>query len=174
MAKKYAIAFDLSSSCSAFAFGVDGSLVKYGKWINKNFDKGVSDHGRSLLKFSSWVSRSIRSCEKPPEVVLIEQPYAGRNKHTYGVLSKFLGVAERETRRLLPEVEIIMVPPSAVKKALNVPKGKDYKARKRNMVKKINRMLGLNLRYHASSKKKSDDDIADAIGVLYYYFKQEG
>lgn len=171
--KKYAITFDLSSKCSAFAFGKDGSLLKYGKWINKNYDKGVKDHGNSLLKFSAWVSRSIRGCERTPEIVLIEAPFFNRNVLTFGILSKFLGVAEREIRRLLPGVEIRMVNASTVKKALNVEKGSDHTARKRNMVKKINRMLGLNLRFHKSNKTLSDDDVADAIAVLLYYFKTE-
>lgn len=172
--KRYALALDISSSCTGFAFGANGSVLKYGKWVNKNYDKGNKDHGKSLLKFSAWLSRVVRGCEKAPEVVVIESPYFRRNIKTYGTLSKFLGVAEREVRRILPNAEIIMVNASQVKTALNVEKGTSHEARKRNMVKKINKLLGLNLKFHKSNKTISDDDIADSIGVLLYFFKTEG
>lgn len=169
---EYVLALDLGSKCSAYAFGTDGEVYNYGKWVNKE-DNDNKDHGMALLNFSKWLSRVVRKMPNNPSLVLIESPYAGPNMHTYLVLCKFLGVAEREIRRLAPKCEIKMIPARTVKAGLSVRKGGSHKENKVNMIKRINRLLGLDLKYH-SNKNKTQDDIADAIALLLYHYKTSG
>lgn len=161
---------DLGSLSSGYAYGIDGKLEKYGKFVVER-DKENDDHGFQLLKFSRWLSRLINGLQRKPDVVVIEMPYLARNPNTFKVLSKFLGSAEREIRRILKDdVEIQMITASRVKQVLSPKKGKTHKERKINMIKRVNSLTGLDLRYH-SNKSHTQDDVADAIALFFTYFK---
>lgn len=170
--KEYILALDLGSKCSAYAFGSEGEVLSYGKWVVKEQSSG-NDHGEALLSFSKWLSRVIHKMPKRPQMVVIEQPYAGPNMHTYAVLCKFWGVAEREVKRLAPESQISTITASSVKRGLAVKKGSSHKENKVNMIKRINRLMNIDLKYH-SNKNKTQDDIADAIGILLNTFRLNG
>lgn len=162
------MALDIAGS-SGWAFGVNGQVIKYGKAVLDQDDEA----GERLLKLSKWISRLINELPGAPDVVVVEMPWMGKNVKTYGVLSKYVAIVQREVRRLLG-IECTLLSPSDVKTKLKLPKGKTtYAQRKRDSVKRINKLLGLDLQYHegrAQKSKKSDDDIADGIAILIAYW----
>lgn len=166
------LTFDISSSAAGFAYGAGGKLITYGKYYGGDIDQ----HGLRLLRFSKWVSKVINSLPEPPDRVIIEQPFLGRNVKTYGVLSKYVGIAQREVRRMLGQ-ECGFITPNDVKNILKLPSGKAHEQHKINMINKINRMFGTSFKFSTSTKgksKHSDDDAADAVGVLAAVWIQEG
>jgi Holliday junction resolvasome RuvABC endonuclease subunit len=161
--EEWVFALDIGAKCSGYCYGTaDGQAVKYGKYVA---DKKVVGRGQKLYNFSQWLAKILNSLPYKPTRTVIEAPYYNKNVKTYGILCQYVGVAERELYRLT-RVGADFVAPSAVKSCLKVPKGKTHDERKYNMVKEINRRLGLNLSYHKSNKNISDDDIADAIGLF--------
>lgn len=161
-------ALDLGSKCTGFAFGTEDTLVKYGKYVAKN--PGNVSSAEKLLNFSKWLATTINSLPRIPTVIVIESPYLNNNVKTYGVLSQYLGVALRECFRLtnlMPE----QISPSKVKNVVKPEKSSNYYRRKQNMVIKINDVFGLDLNYHKSNKRISDDDTADAIALWYTYIQ---
>jgi Holliday junction resolvasome RuvABC endonuclease subunit len=169
------LTLDLSSSGVGYAYGAGGVVLSYGKYVSSDKD----GNGQLLLKFSKWLAQVINRLPAPPEIVVIEQPYLGFNPHTYSVLSKVVGVAEREVYRLLGYEPQFMTP-SEVKSKLGIAKTKNHDKNKRNMVKKVNDLLGLDLKFvkgkkSASTKaKRSDDDVADALGMLLAWWLKHG
>lgn len=165
------LALDIASAVG-YAYGVNGKVIKYGKYISDN----TENIGLRLLRFSKWLSRMIASLPARPDVVIIEQPYLGRNAHTHAILNRYIGVAQREIYRILG-VNCEFLTPREVKTKLKVPKGKNHKQHKINMVRKINSILGTDFRYVAgrsAKSKRSDDDICDAIALLLVYWIKKG
>ena len=164
--QEWVFVLDIGSKCSAYCFATrEGQILKYGKYVAK---KGVSGRGQQLLNFSKWLSKVLNGLPYMPIRTAIEAPYYSKNIKTFGGLSRYAGVAERELYRITRS-EPAFIAPSAVKAHLQVPRGRTHAERKHNMVKEINRRLGLKLSYHKSNKNISDDDIADAIGLCITY-----
>src|SRR6266516_2034085 len=163
------LALDISSTCTGWAYGVDGKLIAYGKHIQKQMDRG-----KKLALFAQWIVQILEA--KRPNIILIEKPYRGRNSNVLAVLSKFIAVAEMCVFIVLGiELEDNWFrDPKANKKALQVSKGSDYEDNKRLMVQKINQIYNLKLKYGAKkSKKTNDDDISDAIAILTAWWETE-
>lgn len=161
------LAFDLSAKASAFAAGTyTGDLIQFSKYVAAN--KG--GRGQKLHNFAKWVSKSINRLPYTPSEVVIEAPYYRRNIKTYGVLNMYVAITQREVFRLLG-LECSMIAPSTVKSVLNVEKGATHAERKLNMITFINSFMNLQLKYHKTNKKISDDDIADAIAVYMAHLR---
>lgn len=164
------LALDVSGSCTGWALGLYGKLESYGKYIQKQ----SGSKGKKLAQFAEWFSSLLEA--KKPTIILIEKPYRGRNSNVLANLSKFIAVVEL-CAFLTLDLELKdewFLDPRAIKKALQVQRGKDYDDNKRIMVNRINQLFGLKLKYSKSkSKKLSDDDVADAIAVLVAFWKRE-
>lgn len=165
---KLVLTLDVSAKCVGYCFGELASekIIKYGKYVEKDDDS--AGRGEKLFRFGQWLAKTINSLPYKPSHIVIEAPYYSKNIKTYGVLSKYVAIAERETYRLT-RITAEFIAPSAVKSALEVPSGKTHAERKYNMVKKINSLLGMELNFHKKNKNISDDDIADAIGLFLTY-----
>jgi hypothetical protein len=157
------LSFDVSGAATGWAYGFNGKLEDWGKFISKEHDP----KGKRLADFAKWVCSILEA--KKPTIVLVERPYRGRNSNVLVSLSKFIAIVEFCTYFTL-ELEIKgewFIDPKVVKKTLKVPKGRDYDDNKRLMVKKINSLYNLNLKFNdKKSKSFNDDDTADAIGLL--------
>lgn len=162
------LALDVSSKCVGWAIFDDGYLVGAGKYVV------VGDgHGEKLTKFREWLlgvlDRALPTC------VAYEAPYAGRNRRTYGVLSRYVGVVD-QTYYEVTHTELPVdcaIPAHAVKRAIRAPKGKSYEDNKRAVLKLVNSKFRLRLRYKRKSQKGrilGDDDIADAIAVGWAWY----
>jgi len=163
----WVLALDISANCTGYCFGTgDGQVLKYGKYIAKR-SSGMG-RGQKLLNFSKWFSGILNGLPHKPTRIVIESPYYRRNVKTFAILNMYVAVAAREAYRVC-KIEVEFVAPSAVKAGLHLPPGQDHEHRKYLMVKEINRRLGMNLGYHKSNKKISDDDIADAIGIFIVF-----
>jgi Holliday junction resolvasome RuvABC endonuclease subunit len=164
--EEWVFVLDIGAKCSGYCYGMgDGEVIKYGKYVAKKHEEG---RGQKLYNFAQWLAKTINGLPYKPTRVVIEAPYYNKNVKTFGILNQYVGVAQKELYRLT-RVNSDFVAPSAVKSFLQVPKGKTHEERKYNMVKEINRRLGLNLSFHKSNKHISDDDIADAIGLFLTY-----
>lgn len=159
---QWVLSFDVGTSCTGFAFGTDNNILAWGKYVA---DKKNADEGELLVEFSKWIDKNIVTLTKKPTRVVIESPYYKMNIRTYGQLMKYVGMVQREVYRQTG-IECEFVSASSVKTKIGVKKGVTYQERKLNMVNHINSLFGLNLKFHKSNKKISDDDIADAIALL--------
>lgn len=114
--------------------------------------------------------------DKNPDIVLIERPFRGRNSNVLANLSKFIAVVELVAYRTLglqiqPEW---FLDPRSVKRSLKVKKGKNHDDNKKLMVKKINALYGLHLKFIKNkSKSYNDDDVGDAIALLHSWWLNE-
>lgn len=158
------LALDISGSCTGWSFAKDNKLISFGKHISDT----KTNRGERLYEFGKWLETLLE--ELNPEIVLIERPFLGRNSKVLVNLSKFVAVAEYTAFKVLslniePEW---LIDPRSIKRALKIPKPKknNRHEHKRLMVKRINSLYGLRLKYGKNkSKKHNDDDIADAIGL---------
>jgi Holliday junction resolvasome RuvABC endonuclease subunit len=161
------LAFDIASA-SGYAFGIAPEIIKYGKYT---IESG-QPVGQGLLQFSKWLAKVINDLPAKPEVVVVESPFLGRNAHTYAVLNRYIGIVQREVFRILG-CDCQFISPKAVKARLKLPKTRSHKQNKINMIRKINALLGTDFKYvsgRGKKAKRSDDDIADAIGLLMVYW----
>lgn len=168
---KRVLTLDIASAVG-YAYGAGGTVVRYGKHTSED----DAPLGRRLHNFSQWLSKVIHGLPEPPDIVVIEQPYLGRNPKTHAILNRYIGVAQREIFRIL-KLDCEFMSPATVKKLLKFPPKKTHEQYKRLMVKKVNEVLGLQLCYKPSrthKTKQSDDDIADAIGLLFAYWLKNG
>jgi len=162
----WVFSLDIGAKCSGYCFGAeDGYPLKYGKYVAKKDEEG---RGEKLYAFTQWLAKTVNSLPHTPTRVVIEAPYYRHNIKTFGILSQYVGVADRELYRIA-KVNADFLAPSAVKSYLQVTKGKTHDERKYLMVVTINKRFNLSLEYHKSNKKISDDDIADAIGLFVTY-----
>ncbi len=162
------MAFDVSGSCTGWCYGEDSTLTDWGKFISKL----NRPRSQRLYDFYEWASVLIG--EFQPDIILIEKPYLGRNSNVLVSLSKFISALEIATFAACEETikDDWFIDPKLVKKTLELKKTsgstkKKYQANKAAMVKKINSLYGMRLKYDASKGKNyNDDDIADAIAVF--------
>lgn len=111
--------------------------------------------------------------EKSPELVIIERPFRGRNSNVLAHLSKFVAVVELTAYRVLgleitPEC---FLDPRSVKKTLKVKRGRNHDDNKKIMVKKINSIYGLHLKFVKNKAKSfNDDDVADSVALLHAWW----
>jgi Holliday junction resolvasome RuvABC endonuclease subunit len=128
-----------------------------------------------LASFESWLDELLMNYS--PDQVLLEKPFFGHRRNTYGVLQMYVAIVLASYYRWsggeIPSENRIAA--HEVKRRLKQPKGKSYEDRKRLMVRTINKRFNLRLRFKAKdpSKKLSDDDTADAIAVVWSWILVE-
>lgn len=156
------VALDVSSVAVGWA-GFEGTnLAGYGKYIQIG-----KEHGQKLWNFRGFLLELLETHQ--PDHLVVEMPYAGRRRYTYGVLMLYLSVVLQTHWEFfgyeMPSEDRVAA--HQVKRRMQMPKGTDHENRKRLMVNEINQLYGLNLKFKAKDKTKkvSDDDIADAIAV---------
>jgi Holliday junction resolvasome RuvABC endonuclease subunit len=166
------LALDTSSVCVGWALFEGATLVAYGKHQQRG-----TEHDERLVNFEDWLRALLK--EHRPEVVVVEAPYAGRRRFTYGVLMLYLAVVLMVHMRHFgcPMPSAQRVAAHQVKRLCGVQrakqggafekKGSAHETNKRLMINRINELYGLDLRFKAGDKTKrvSDDDVADAIAV---------
>lgn len=155
---------DVSSTTVGWCVFDGATVVAYGKFHPKGRPKC---HGEKLASYARWL-RGMLETHKPDEMV-VEVPYSGRRRFTYGILMMYLGVGLQQYFEYfgceMPATSRIM--PHAVKRLLRVKKQLTYEQRKKQMVLFVNACHQLDLQYKAKDKGKvSDDDIADAIALV--------
>lgn len=120
-----------------------------------------------MLEFAAWLRTMLQSHQ--PDELVVEKPYAGPMRNTFGVLMMYVAVVllvHFEYRSAeLPRINFML--PHLVKKSFRLPKGSSHEARKRTMVETINARYGLSLVFKPGDKTKriSEDDTADAIAL---------
>lgn len=165
------LAMDLAGGVG-WSLGVGGKVITYGKHAMDTSDS----MGERLHRFAVWLSKMIHKLPARPEIVVIEGAYLGRNVKTYSTLTKYAAVAQREIYRIL-NVEAQFITPRYVKQILKLPKTRSHAQAKKSMIRKINRLLGLELKYvpHRTKKSKlSDDDTSDALALLLAFWLKYG
>lgn len=162
------LALDVSGTATGWAYGVDGRLEGWGKYISK----ASETKGEKLYHFYLWVEEMITA--KQPNIILIERPYRGRNSNVLANISKFIAIVELAACKVI-DLEIQpewFLDPKVIKNTLKVKKGANYDDNKRLMVLKINSLYGLKLKFgNKKSKNYNDDDISDAIAILTAWWK---
>lgn len=170
------LAFDSSSRACGWSVFDDGKLITYGRFVQIG-----EGHGARLMHFRQWLLTMFGHWQ--PTLVIYEAPYQGRMRHTYGVLSKYIGAIESAHYEYFGgEVdETGIMPAHVIKKLIGAKKGEDHEANKRIVVLLINAAFGLSLKYKENdlTKKVSQDDDADAIALnwawhLKYRQEREG
>jgi len=167
------LALDIAGKATGWAVGKGKTLLGYGKFLSN------MKHNRSqrLSEFGEWLAGLL--AKEEPDIVLIEKPYLGRNSNVLVNLSKYIAIAEVEVFRTLnKEVEEEwLLDPRSVKKGLKLKKPRSKQSarakhdeNKELMVRRINEIYGLKLIYDANSKIKSDNDSADAIALLHFWW----
>lgn len=162
------LSLDLSSRCVGWALGMDGEVVLYGKYVFKSTSQVL---GEKLSAFGQYLA--VLLDVYAPDRVLVEKPLL-RKGNTTARHYEMLGVVrsilwERNRRELL---DSWLIPATTVKRLLNVPRGQNHEQNKQLMVRKINQLMQVNLKFDPNSKYKSDDDMADAIALLYAYWRK--
>ncbi len=157
------LGLDVSSVCVGYAVFDSGELTRYGK-----FHQTGKEHGEKLKNFQEWLTTLLRTFT--PDQLILEQPYPGQRRHTYGVLSMYVaavlvahwahfGLEMPKGNRLAAH---------RVKRLIGVPKGGSHAENKEIMVREINRLYGTGLRFRKTStvQHTTDDDVADAIALV--------
>lgn len=156
------LSLDISSVAVGFGVFDRGKLSDYGRYRQRG-----EEHGERLHHFARWLYDMFKKLG--PDEVVVEQPYPGHRRNTYGILMLYIGVILMVHFHVFGEElpSVNRVQPNLVKRSLKMPKGKDHEDRKRMMVVEINRLYGLNLKFKANDKTKriSEDDVADGIAV---------
>ena len=157
------LALDVSSTCTGWVVFRGKKHHSYGKFSPKG-----KSHGEKLTAFRTWLLQLIR--KHAPDHVVVEAPWPGRNRNAYKVLTMYAGVVEQVHWEVLgePLPDEHKFPPNHIKKIMAVSKGKTYEDRKRKMVRKMNELHGLNLKF-SKKKASTEDDIADAFAVATTY-----
>jgi len=156
------LALDSSSKACGWSVFDSGELVAYGR-----FKQSGTGHGERLMHFRLWLLALLTQWH--PNVLIYEAPYQGRMKHTFGILSRYVGIIEAAhfeyfAREISKEDSVAA---HTVKRAIGARKGADHEANKKIVLLMVNQRYGLNLKYKANdtNKKVSQDDDADAIAV---------
>ena len=168
------LALDVSGSATGWAIGEGHTLKEHGKFIS-NLKRS---RGERLYDFAIWLESVFGKYQ--PDIILIEKPYLGRNSNVLANLSRFIAIVELVAfQKLQLEIEEDwFIDPKTIKRLLGVTRprkkvnGSHYLDNKAAMVKKINGLYGLNLKYSPNkSKKYNDDDVADSIAVWAAWLK---
>lgn len=166
------LALDISGKCIGWSVGTDGQLLLYGKYVFK----GTASKAEKLYAFYELLEALHTGYE--PNIVVLERPdprFKTRSHMEFvGVLRLFwyeLHTIDLEDHQLIGA--------RTIKKHMHVDPAQGpnkHAENKQRMVDKINSMFGLKLQYNikTSSSYKNDDDIADAIAVLYTYWRIHG
>jgi len=160
------MALDMSTRCVGWAVGVDRDLTLYGKYVFKS----TAEISEKLLAFSLWLNDMLETFT--PKRLLVERPLSRRATTTarhYELMGVVRTCWYSYSGKELAKAWIIS--PTTVKSKLGVERGGDHDANKQIMVDKVNRLFSLDLAYSPHSAYKSDDDIADAIGLLETYWR---
>jgi Holliday junction resolvasome RuvABC endonuclease subunit len=156
------LSLDSSSKACGWAVFDDGHLVAYGRYLQEG--KG---HGERLNAFRSWLLAMFH--QWAPHVVVYEAPYQGRMRHTFGILTRYVGVIEAAhfAHYGLEIEKECAVAAHLVKKAIKATRGRSHEDNKKIVVALVNKTFGLRLRFEGNDTKKqfSDDDDADAIAL---------
>jgi hypothetical protein len=156
------LALDLSSQCVGWAVFDNGELVTYGRYRQCG-----ESHGEKLATFDVWLIDLLKW--QAPTHVVVEAPYAGRVRHTYGILMLYVGkVLEQHFRHFGEEMpKHHLVPAHLVKRILGVKKGTSHEQNKKRVLLLINQLYGLSLKFKSNDRTKrvSEDDTADAIAL---------
>lgn len=151
--------------------GVEGRLEAYGKYISKTTDS----KSKQLYDFATWLEVLLKS--RTPDIVVIERPFRGRNSNVLVQISKFIAIAQYALYKAL-QIELQpewLLDPRVVKKTLKVKKGRNHDDNKKIMVKRINSIYGLHLKFIKNKAKSyNDDDVADAIALLHAWWILNG
>lgn len=163
------LALDMSLTCVGWAIGLGRELVTFGKFVFKN----TASNGQKLHAFEEWLEDMLVAFE--PSRLLVEQPVS-RKRNTTARHHEMLGIVKASWYEYKGSdiKKSWIIAPTTVKTQLGVKRGKDHYRNKVIMVEKINALFGLNLECHPNSAYRSDDDIADAIGVLEAYWRING
>ena len=158
------LALDPSSACVGWSLFEAGELARQGKYIQQG-EKGR--HGQKLDTFRVWLDALL--IDLHPDRLLYEAPYQGRMKHTFGILSRYVGIIEAvhfwHFGYEIPPNDA--VPAHTVKRAIGAKRGANHEDNKVIVLKLVNARYGINLKYKKNDrdKKTTQDDIADAIAV---------
>lgn len=161
------LSLDVSGAATGWAVGINGKIEAYGKFIGKT----TNSKSKQFYDYSVWLEALLLA--RSPDIVIIERPFRGRNSNVLVQISKFIAIAEHTIYKTLgiemrPEW---MLDPKIVKKALKVKKGRDHDDNKKIMVKRINSIYGLHLKFVKNKAKSyNDDDISDAIALLHAWW----
>lgn len=157
------LGLDVSSVCVGYAVFDGEALVAYGK-----FHQEGKEHGEKLRNFQTWLATLLGTFQ--PDQLILEQPYPGQRRHTYGVLSMYVALVLMahwaHFGAEMPKSQRVAA--HRVKRLLGVPKGESHGENKEIMVREINRRFGTGLRYRkaATTRHTTDDDVADAIALV--------
>lgn len=154
------LAFDLSSSCIGWAVGTTSEVIAYGKFIFADRVMGA--------KLDALIPALLVLFETfKPKRVAAERPMAHRGPTT-ALHNQILGIVRLVAYQhsKLDILDVNLLSPRAIKKRLGVVKGRNHDHNKVIMVEYVNKVLGLNLKFHPNSKLQSQDDVADALAVL--------
>lgn len=163
-AHRRVLGLDVSSVSCGWAVFDDDRLVAWGHLRQEG-----DEHGEKLANFAAWLTQMLT--EHRPTHLVFEMPYPGRRRNTYGVLMLYVAeVLRLHWLHYGQEVpKVLRVPARTVKRALKVKKGKDHDENKRIMVREVNRLFDLALKWDPKDKTKrvSQDDEADAIALVH-------
>lgn len=161
------LGLDISSVCVGYAIFHGLELKEYGKYIQVG-----KHHGEKLANFSLWLDALLAKYE--PEHIVIELPHGGGRGKAFAVLTMYVSMVFASHYRILKRElnPSHCLYPSAIKKLLGIPTAKNHDQNKEVMVDHINRLFELSLRCNPTdkTKKTTDDDIADAIGLIVAWF----
>lgn len=163
------LALDLSSSCVGFAVGVGRRRHAQGKLVFKT----TAEIGAKLGAFFAFLLALLALYK--PERLVIEKPLTRRGATT-ARHNELLGVArlawlEKTGEEILDSWIISSV---TVKNVMGVERGGSHDENKKIMIRKINSLYGLSLKFDPNSKLKTDDDVADALAVLTTAWRRGG
>lgn len=162
------LAFDVSSVCVGWSLFVDGRLHDYGKYLQVG-----QGHGERLVRYLQWLREVFDTLK--PTAVTVEAPYQSRNPVSYAVLTLYRAALLMAHvwyfGRELPDNA--QLPAYLVKRGLGVERAmakdrdKRHAENKKLVIEEINRLYDTRFRYvdGDAKKKKSEDDIADAVAV---------
>lgn len=163
------IGIDSSTTCTGYAVmkkdKKEYKLIKYGKVIPP---KEIG-YLRTCEYIYNELEKVISGCDQEV-VVILEQPNSFRNGDT---TRKLCGLYE--IIRFMVMLRFGIEPLEANTKTVKKVVCENGNADKKEMVETINRLYNLNLVFSTSqNKEKTDDDIADAVGITTYYARTFG
>lgn len=155
------LGLDLSTTCVGWAQGADQqSIVQWGKFVFRT----KAPFGERLLALEAFLRELFQATQ--PERLWVERPLSRHGKTTsrhYEVLGIVRKVWREVSGAEIPDEQIIA--PATIKSRLKVKRGGDHQKNKEIMLRRVNELYGLRLKYD-DNKRKSDDDAADAIALL--------
>lgn len=165
------LGLDISSKFVGWAVFQDLKPVAHGL-----IKLGEEGHGSRMSLYFRKLTE-LFSTHTPTDVV-IELPFSGRRKKTYGILIQYIAITllayYEFYQKELPDTHRLQA--REIKHYLRVPKGQDHDDNKQIMIDHINGMFKTSFRFDAKDIKKkfSEDDIADAYAVVLAWLTKQG